>query len=353
MYQPGGILFSKMAGPNGAVQPPGMEHLVARSLPKLLRRWSVMVAVITSVVTVLASPAAATTGRVPVSKHHHVAPANHRHVQVSRLPHSKRIQARHTQIHSSTALATRTRRQAVSLMNTVWDNPALSPVVLEAILAAAGRSDIAPDLLLAIAWRESRFAPTARSRLSSATGLLQFTSGTWLQAVQQFGSQYGFPEYAASIHKSQSGDYTVQGQHAREDVLALRNDPILSAALAAEVLKTQRMAMQVSIGRSTTPTDLYLVHVLGPQGTARFLAALKKRPSGPVLKIASRKVLRNAGLLARDNRVMTVAGTYKAVQTMLDDQHSHFEPVVAMASKRDLPLQTTMPDRDMSLPAHD
>lgn len=222
-------------------------------------------------------------------------------------------------------------------MNTVRDGSAMSSAVSGAILEAAGKSGIAPNLLMAIAWRESRFAPAARSRLSSATGLLQFTSGTWLQAVHRFGSQHGMAEYAAAIRKDASGSYTVEGRRLREAILTLRNDPTLSASMAAEALNQQRTAMQASTGRSATATDLYLMHVLGPSGTARFLDALRQSPSAPVLKTVSRKVLRNAGLLARDGRHLTVLSTYEAVRLMLDDQHAHSEPAAATAAKSGQP----------------
>ena len=226
--------------------------------------------------------------------------------------------------------------KATPLVNAVWDNPVLPPSVLGAILDAAGHSDIAPDLLLALAWRESRFTPEARSTLSSAAGLLQFTSGTWLQAVHQFGPQHGLAEYAAAIHKEPSGDYIVQGQYSQEAVLALRNDPILSASMAGEVLRQSRTTMQASMGRSMRPADLYLTYVLGPAGTARFLTALRQSPSAPVRSVASRRVLRNGGLLALNGHPLSVQSTYDAIRAMLDDHHARFEPVVAIAAKKPL-----------------
>ena len=225
--------------------------------------------------------------------------------------------------------------KVTSLANAAWDNPVLSPSVLEAILDAAGDSQIAPDLLMSLAWRESRFAPDARSALSSAAGLLQFTSRTWLQAVHQFGSQHGIGDYAAAIHRDRSGEYT--GQASQAAILALRNDPGLSASMAGEVLRQHRTAMQASIGRNATPADLYLAYVMGPASTARFLTVLRQRPSAPARGVISRRVLRNAGLLARDGHPLTVRGTYDAVRMMLDDYHAHFEPLIAAEIEKRLP----------------
>ena len=217
------------------------------------------------------------------------------------------------------------------LVNSTWDNPAVPPAVLAAILDATQASDVAPDLMMTLAWRESRFAPAARSRLSSATGLLQFTSATWLQMVREFGSKHGAARYADAIQRERSGDYTFQGAHMQEAILRLRTDPVLSANLAVEMLGRQRTALQASLTRTATPTDLYLTHVLGPSGSTRFLAALERRPSASMLEVANRRVLRNAGLLARDGRPMTVANTYAAVQNMLADQRTHFEAALTKA----------------------
>ena len=318
----------------------GTQHS-AECVPQKRRQgMGLMMAAAAGLAVLFTSPAAALASRVPSSKHGRAAHAGHRQAHAPHSIHAshpgstRRTYARHGRPHPSTAPAMAFHRKATPLVNAVWDNPVLPPSVLGAILDAAGHSDIAPDLLLALAWRESRFTPEARSTLSSASGLLQFTSGTWLQAVHQFGPQHGLAEYAAAIHKDPSGEYIVQGQYSQEAVLALRNDPILSASMAGEVLRQSRTVMQASMGRSMRPADLYLTYVLGSAGTARFLTALRQSPSAPVRSVTSRRVLRNAGLLARDGHPLSVRSTYDAIRAMLDDHHARFEPVVAMAAKK-------------------
>lgn len=225
-------------------------------------------------------------------------------------------------------------RDAVPLANTTWDNPAVSPVILDAIQAAAHESGIDPHLLAAIAWRESRFAPAARSRQSSAKGLLQFTSGTWLQVVRDYGSAHDAAGYAAAIHTSRSGDLVVSNSM-RSAILQLRDNPNLSAKLAAENMQRERVVMSVQLGRPVRGADLYLMHVLGPTGALRFLTMLNKQPSASSLKVASFKVMRNAGLLAQDNRPLTVANTYAAAETMLNAQRVHSAPLLAASKAGD------------------
>ncbi len=239
----------------------------------------------------------------------------------------------------SHALASRTRairsanavhRGVVPLANTTWDDPAVPPAILDAIQTAAHESGVDPHLLAAIAWRESRFDPDARNRQSSARGLLQFTSGTWLRAVRDYGSEHDVAGYAAAIHTSPSGDLVVPDQM-RSAILQLRSNPVLSAKLAADSMKRERVAMEARLGRSVTSADLYLMHVLGPTGARRFLETLAKRPGESSLKVASLEVMRNAGLLAQDGHPLTVAHTYAAAETMLDAQHMHSAPLLATA----------------------
>ena len=228
------------------------------------------------------------------------------------------------------------RDRVVALANTTWDDPVISPAVLAAILDAGRDSGIAPNLLMTIAWRESRFDPAAKSSVSSASGLLQFTSGTWLQTVRAFGARHGAGVYAAAIHKERSGEFTIHGQPTREAILALRSDPVLSASLAAEVLGQQRAVIQASLGRRATSADLYLLHVLGPRGSARFLAILAQHPSASILSVAGPTVLRNGGLLARDGAPMTIRATYAALGNMLDAQHAHSKWLGARPSQQGL-----------------
>lgn len=208
-------------------------------------------------------------------------------------------------------------RDVVPLTNTRWDHPAVSPEVANALQLAAEESGIDQHLLSAIAWRESRFDPNAQSRLSSAGGLLQFTNSTWLQLVRDFGARHGAGNYSAEIRKDQSGALDAPDKDARAAILQLRSDPVLSTRLAADGISQQRIRLGDQLGRSATPADLYLLHVLGPTGAHRFLTAVAQRPSASSLDVAGFRVLRNAGLLAQDGRPLTVRNTYLAVGTML------------------------------------
>ncbi len=221
-------------------------------------------------------------------------------------------------------------RDSVPLANTTWDDPQVPAAVTDAIQAASRESGVDPHLLTAIAWRESRFDPNARNDKSSAKGLLQFTTETWLQVVRDYGSQHNVGGYAAAIRRDPSGALVVSGRGMRAAILRLRDDPVLSAKLAAQNMSQRRAAMRNLLGRDVAPADFYFLHVLGPTGAARFLTAVVQRPSESSTEVASYEVLRNAGLLARDGRPMTVANTYAAAGAMLDAQRARSAvPVLA------------------------
>lgn len=213
----------------------------------------------------------------------------------------------------------------VRLVNSAWDGPALPPDIAAAVGSAARATGVDPTLLLAIAWRESRFDPAARNRMSSAHGLLQFTRDTWLTLVKEFGDA----RYADAIRRDPSGGLEVQGRGMLKTILALRDDPRLSALLAAESIRRESTVLAHALGRNPGPTDLYLVHALGPSGAIRFLTALARHPAASSLDVAGAQALRNAGLLAPGDRSLSVAQTYRAIRTMLDSQRARMEPMLA------------------------
>lgn len=87
-----------------------------------------------------------------------------------------------------------------------------------------------------LATTESNNDPTAKAKTSSATGLYQFTAGTWNDMVNRLGLNY---------------------------TLADRTDPA-KAKVVAEAL-TQRNVQKATtdLGRAPTATETYMYHLLG------------------------------------------------------------------------------------------
>jgi len=150
---------------------------------------------------------------------------------------------------------------------------ALPPEVLSSIRDASQRTGVDFKFLVAQAALESGFRTEAASGRSSAAGLFQFTSQTWLGLVHQHGAQYGEGELAAKIERQAGGRYKVQDRATEREILALRSDPKLASLMAAEVTKANAQQLQHALGRKPNAAELRLAMFLGPAGAIKFLQA--------------------------------------------------------------------------------
>src|ERR1700758_2049583 len=104
--------------------------------------------------------------------------------------------------------------------------------VTGAIKQAANATGTSFEYLLATAKMESDFNPTAGASTPSAHGLYQFIDQTWLGTVKQDAAQLRYGQYADGISKSSSGSYSVSDPTARAAIMKLRDDPVVSSAMA-------------------------------------------------------------------------------------------------------------------------
>lgn len=122
-----------------------------------------------------------------------------------------------------------------------WD--AMKPT----IVAAAQMAGVDPNLMATVASIESGFNPSISAGTSSATGLYQFTSGTWNNMMLKYGAKYGI------------------------DPSTPPTDPRANALLGAEFMKYNRDQLKSKLGRDPTDTEIYLAHFLGAGGAAQML----------------------------------------------------------------------------------
>ncbi len=151
----------------------------------------------------------------------------------------------------------------------------------QARLAIGGASRSAGvdfDYLLAQARIESGLNPDAKAKTSSAAGLYQFTTSTWLGMVDRHGDTYGAGWASAAISQA-GGRHHVQDPGLRQQILALRYDPSLASAMAAEFAKENGAALRPILGREPDHAELYLAHFLGAGGAGKFIGALQSVPN--------------------------------------------------------------------------
>jgi hypothetical protein len=143
------------------------------------------------------------------------------------------------------------------------------------VVAAIKQASVATgsdfNYMLDTAMRESSLKPQAKSDTSSACGLYQFTGQTWLGMVKQHGAKYGLGSYAGAIGQDADGRYHVDNASDRQAILALRNDPKISALMEGEYANQSRAALETTLGRGVCAGELYAAHFLGPGAACKLI----------------------------------------------------------------------------------
>lgn len=209
---------------------------------------------------------------------------------------------------------------------------ATNPKLLSSVARGAQRAGADFKHLLATAQIESGGDPAARASTSSAAGLFQFTEQTWLQAVQQHGARHGLDRAASAIQKTTGGRYTVSQEDARREILALRHDETVSAAMAGELTRDNQAALSAELGRAPSGAELYLAHFLGAAGASRMLkAAAEPAPvsAASVLPAAARA---NANLFYRQGQAVTAQNLVGKIQGLYERVLNSVEPISAPAT---------------------
>lgn len=163
--------------------------------------------------------------------------------------------------------------------------------VRAAIARAAEATGIDFDYLLAQARLESSLDPSARAATSSAAGLYQFTSGTWLDTLGRHGADHGMGWVSEVIRGGGIADPAMRAQ-----VMGLRFDPQVSALMAAELASDNRADLTARLGREPDAAELYLAHFLGSAGAGQFLDALAADPGQSAAAILPKAAAANRSI---------------------------------------------------------
>ncbi|OYY73104.1 lytic transglycosylase domain-containing protein [Sphingomonas sp. 28-63-12] len=155
---------------------------------------------------------------------------------------------------------------------------AVKGTIQSAIALASARTGVNFNYLLGQAQVESGLRADAKAGTSSASGLYQFIEQSWLAVVKKHGAEHGLGWAADNISQGANGRLTVSDPGTRRAILALRNDPNAASLMAAEHAADNKTAIESSLGRTATGTDLYMAHFLGLGGARSFLKNLQANP---------------------------------------------------------------------------
>jgi Transglycosylase SLT domain len=183
-------------------------------------------------------------------------------------------------------------------------------VVEAAIQRASSATGVDFGYLMGAAKRESGYNPNAKAKTSSAAGLFQFVDQTWLSTLKQHGAKYGYARYADLIQQGPSGHYYVTGGEARSTVMDLRLDPHASALMAGELAADHAAYLRGRVGREPTAGELYVAHVLGPQGSAKLIDAVRISPTASAPALFPDAAASNRSIFYRSGRAATVSEVY-------------------------------------------
>lgn len=197
--------------------------------------------------------------------------------------------------------------------------------IVRYIREASDSSGISFDYLLAKAGHESRFETNAAALRSSAEGLFQFTTDTWLQQMKLHGAKYGYAKLAAKIYRDGRGRYRVKNAADKDEILALRRSPRISALLAAEFAKSNKKILEDQIGVAVTSADLYLAHFMGPSGAVMLLRADKFTPHKFAADLFPEAALANPPIFYNEKgRMLTVRQVRRRIADIFQDKIDRF-----------------------------
>jgi len=152
-------------------------------------------------------------------------------------------------------------------------------------VAKGGNVDMT-GYLKKIAMVESGGKADAKAKTSSASGLFQFTAGTWNQMTKQMGKNYTLED---------------------------RFDPKKAAEVAAYFTSQQKSQLEKGTGQSASESDLYMAHFLGAGGATKFLNALRANPDGPASEGADPKQVQANASIFYDKQ-----GNMRSLQQVYD-----------------------------------
>ena len=199
------------------------------------------------------------------------------------------------------------------------------------------------DYLLTQAKVESGLNPSARAQTSSASGLYQFTAGTWLSVVGRHGEKAGLDSHAQALR---TGNLTSQQ---REKLLAMRNEPELATTMAAHLAADNARSLAASGYNNIGPTELYLAHFLGSGGAKTFLDGLTKTPTQAAAPALPAAASSNTPIFYEGTRPRSFQEIYDRFAQKFAGRTTTASPVALAASAAATDLAGKLPPKFQSV----
>lgn len=202
--------------------------------------------------------------------------------------------------------------------------------IVDTILRASKMTGADPVYMMALADKESSFLPGNKASTSSAVGLFQFISSTWLEVVRSFGPAHGLNAEAQAIERV-DGKLTVTDEAMREHILGLRRNPYISSLMAAEMMKRDKEKIEARLGRKLNRSEFYMSHFFGVDSASKFIALVDDTPkkSAPAAFPAAAKSNKSLFFTkdGKKTRQLSVAEVYGKIDDMIDKRLNRYGDV--------------------------
>lgn len=137
---------------------------------------------------------------------------------------------------------------------------------------------------------------------SSATGVMQFTNGTFLDVMRA-------PGVAARIGVDITGMSEAQ-------ILELRKDPYVATMAGAALAEQNKRSLQSVLGRPVNDAELYMAHFLGAGGATALISAFQGQPEQSAAALLPEAAKDHRSLFyASNGRALTVREVYGNIST--------------------------------------
>ncbi len=207
---------------------------------------------------------------------------------------------------------------------------------LKGIQVASAQSGVSFQYLLAKASQESGFKAEAEASTSSATGLYQFTRGTWLDQFKRHGAELGFGDLSQRIGTGPGGRLSIADKNIEQKILGLREDPEASAKFAAAYARDNSATLSQNLNRDPDAADLYLAHFLGAGGASQMLAAAATAPNIYASHVVPEAARANRSVFFAESGVpRTVRQVVDLIRGRFDSQMDRFADVASSMTSDD------------------
>jgi len=168
--------------------------------------------------------------------------------------------------------------------------------VKQSIVKAANTVGTNPSFMTTFAAVESSLNPNAKANTSSASGLFQFTKGTWNEQISKHGRKYDL------------------------DPNTSPTDVTASSLMASEYVKSNTRILK-SVKSDPNLTDIYLAHFLGATGARKFLSA---DPETIGAELLPRSAKSNKSIFYSGGRALTIGEIYNNLSAKLQNTAKNF-----------------------------